>query len=61
MPIKDYMLYNSKKLVNSLIILAAGNGLRANQKHPKQFVLLDEKDFNSRLLYKLHNTLWGNV
>ena len=37
--------------MNSLIILAGGDGLRANQKHPKQFILLDEKDSNSRLLY----------
>ena len=37
--------------MNSLIILAGGNGLRAKQKYPKQFILLDEDNNNSRLLY----------
>ena len=37
--------------MNSLIILAGGEGTRAQQKHPKQFTLLDDKDSMSRILY----------
>ncbi len=37
--------------MNSLIILAGGKGSRAQQKHPKQFTLLDDKDSMSRILY----------
>ena len=37
--------------MNTLIIHAGGEGIRAQQKNPKQFTLLDNKNPNSRLLY----------